>query len=76
MNDFRMVLEKCNLRDLGHRTNHLAWTNRHDDDTFMKERLDQTLANLEWASAYNNTQVESLACINSGHHPLLACILP
>lgn len=51
------------------------WSSKHEDEMFMKERLDKALVNQEWATCYNNSQVESLVVRNYDHKPLLASCL-
>lgn len=44
MLNFRDALERCSLSDLGHVGDPLMWSNKHDDATFIKERLDRAIA--------------------------------
>lgn len=71
MNNFHAAVESCRLFDLGQKCDFYTSINKHDDNTFTKERLDRTLSNQEWASLYNNSLVESHAIYNSYHKPLL-----
>ena len=45
MDLFRQVLVKGSLFDLGWRGDKFTWSNRHEDESFTKERLDRVLAN-------------------------------
>ncbi|KAF5454971.1 hypothetical protein F2P56_024596 [Juglans regia] len=65
-----MALEKGNLSDLGWRGNKFTWSNKHEDDTFTKERSDR-VANPSWAQLYRDYWVEVLAGRSSDHRPLL-----
>lgn len=56
MVQFRVALEECKLSDLGFRGSKFTWTNCRTDGTFIKERLDQAVANREWCEL--NKEVE------------------
>lgn len=45
MENFRRVLEKGNQTDLKWNGSKFTWSDRREDDTFTKERLDKALAN-------------------------------
>ena len=45
---FRQVLEQGRLHDLGWRGEKYTWNNRHEDATYIKERLDIVLATQNW----------------------------
>lgn len=44
MHNFITTFDTCKLFDLGHKGNFFTWRNRHDSDTYTKERLDGALA--------------------------------
>lgn len=71
MESFRMVLEKCNLIDIGWIGSLYTWCNNHYDETFTKERLDRVVANLTWSEFYSNVKVDILAASTSNCKPLL-----
>ncbi|KAF5466912.1 hypothetical protein F2P56_016794 [Juglans regia] len=71
MERFRSALEKGNLSDLGWRGNKFTWSNKHEDDTFTKERLDRAVAIPRWAHLHKDYWVEVLAGRCSDHRPLL-----
>ena len=48
MNNFRNALEEGGLSDLGWEGDKYTWSNRHDNETFIKERLDRVVANQVW----------------------------
>ncbi|KAF5447235.1 hypothetical protein F2P56_032803 [Juglans regia] len=75
MEMFREVLEKGNLTDLGWKGEKFTWCNRHEDESFIKERLDRVVANPEWRAIYNDFRVETLPAVCSDHRPLvLECL--
>lgn len=41
MHDFWIALEHNDLKDLGHVGNFFTWNNKHETNTFTKERLYQ-----------------------------------
>lgn len=47
MEKFISALDKCDLYDIGWKGYKFAWSNRHRDFTFTKERLDHVVANQE-----------------------------
>lgn len=75
MINFRLILEFYNLMDLGHRGDQFTWSNKHEDHTFIKERLDCALANPAWVTFYNHVFVENLLVWNSDHYGIVACCL-
>jgi hypothetical protein len=70
-----MALEDCGLSELGYKDSKFIWTNCHQDGTFMKERLDQAVANKAWSEMHLNGEVHVLAGRSSDHKPLLLKIL-
>lgn len=45
MDNFRLALERNGLVDLGWKNQKFIWSNRHKNETFTKEMLDQVVAN-------------------------------
>lgn len=45
MENSQTTIELCRLFDLGHKGNYFIWSNKYEDDTFTKERLDRAIAN-------------------------------
>ncbi|XP_042974686.1 uncharacterized protein LOC122306319 [Carya illinoinensis] len=75
MDLFRQVLIKGSLFDLGWRGDKYTWSNRHEDASFTKERLDRVLANQQWMEGFANYQVDILTAICSDHKlVLLSCL--
>ncbi|KAF5443040.1 hypothetical protein F2P56_035635 [Juglans regia] len=71
MNMFRNVLERGGLFDLSWRGDKFTWSNKHDNETFTKERLDKVVANLRWKEIYKEGWLEVLTARCSDHRPLL-----
>ncbi|XP_042939568.1 uncharacterized protein LOC122274610 [Carya illinoinensis] len=71
MGMFRRVLEDGNLSDLGWKGDKFTWCNQHEDDTFIKERLDRVVANPEWRAMFDAYRVETLPVVCSDHRPIL-----
>lgn len=74
---FNKTLVGSNLADLVHKGDFFTWSNKHEDNTFTKERLDRAVANLHWMQLYELYQVESLVARSSDHKPIcLTCQHP
>jgi hypothetical protein len=71
MEGFRKALEVGQLGDLGYSGPRFTWSNRRQDGTFTKKRLDRAVANLEWLSRFQYVVVQVLAAQASYHNPLL-----
>ncbi|KAF5477414.1 hypothetical protein F2P56_004054 [Juglans regia] len=70
MNLFRHVVEDGQLFDLGWRGAKFTWSNRHEDSSFTKERLDRALANKEWKKIFTVSSVETMTALCSDHSPI------
>jgi hypothetical protein len=70
MEDFRRVVQECNLGDLGYVGSKFTWSNERESGVHVKERLDRALANPEWGGLYPNTSLEVLPVTTSDHKPL------
>ncbi|XP_042952171.1 uncharacterized protein LOC122289257 [Carya illinoinensis] len=68
---FREVLEEGGLFDLGWRGDKFTWSNKHEDETFTKERLDRAVANSKWMDNHTEGWVEMLVARCSDHRPIL-----
>lgn len=68
---FREVLEGYGLSDLGFIGPRFTWCNNRDDGYFIRERLDQVVANLDWCSRFSFVAVSVLAACASDHNPIL-----
>ncbi|XP_042939567.1 uncharacterized protein LOC122274609 [Carya illinoinensis] len=71
MNQFRGALEDTMLYDLGCRNGFYTWSNRHNDHSFTKERLDRCVANNKWRDMFRSASVQGLSARSSDHLPLL-----
>lgn len=49
-----MTIENINLSYLEHKGDYFTLSNKNEDDTFMKERLDQAFTNLKRIALNNN----------------------
>ncbi|XP_042964718.1 uncharacterized protein LOC122298940 [Carya illinoinensis] len=68
---FREVVENCKLFDLGWEGNKYTWCNRHENETFTKERLDRGLANRRWLEAFPDAKVSTMMALCSDQRPIL-----
>ncbi|XP_042963294.1 uncharacterized protein LOC122297082 [Carya illinoinensis] len=71
MGQFREVLEEKQLTDLGCWGCPFTWSNKHEDHTFTKERLDRFLGNHEWRNIFKKVKVVGLTALFSDHKPIL-----
>jgi exonuclease III len=60
MQDFRDILDQCQLRDLGYRGPWFTWDNRRQGTENIRERLDRAVASNEWMELYPNAMVKHL----------------
>ncbi|XP_042962496.1 uncharacterized protein LOC122296768 [Carya illinoinensis] len=68
--EFRKVVEVCDLRDIHHQGHYFTWSNNRRGRHFTKERIDRALANKEWHELFSNASCTTLAAIQSDHSPL------
>ncbi|XP_035547413.1 uncharacterized protein LOC118348929 [Juglans regia] len=71
MEKFRNALDDGGLRDLRWKGIKYTWSNGHGDETFIKERLDRAVANIEWRIGFDEVQVETVLAWCSDHLPIL-----
>lgn len=71
MEDFKLAIDKNGLIDMGWKNQKFIWFNRHSDDIYTIERLDQLLATRHWLEEFGDTTVEVLVASSSYHCPLL-----
>ncbi|XP_017632781.1 uncharacterized protein LOC108475324 [Gossypium arboreum] len=76
MDEFRRVLEECDLVDMGFHGQKFTWERGNFADTNIRERLDRGLANLEWLNLFNDYFVQNLPHSFSDHCPILIKITP
>lgn len=68
---FQNFLKECELFDLGAKGLQFTWTNRRQDDAFIRERLDRAICNGAWRELCPTAQVCNLKPLGSDHSPLL-----
>lgn len=71
MDQFRRVLEWGNLTNLGWVGNKFSWCNGHEENSFIKERLDRVVANPAWLNICTVVRNEVLVSMCLDHSPLL-----
>uniref|UniRef100_A0A803NDI2 Uncharacterized protein n=1 Tax=Chenopodium quinoa TaxID=63459 RepID=A0A803NDI2_CHEQI len=69
---FRDVVNMCSLRDLGFKGSIFTWERGRTRQTYVRERLDQFLADVGWCSMFPETEVRNLPILNSDHAPIIA----
>jgi len=60
MHSFCEALEECRLCDLGYTDPRFTWSNRCNDKTFTKERLNRAVANIEWCCHFQEVTLVNL----------------
>lgn len=53
MDAFRHAFEINNLFDLGWKCDKFTWSNKYEDDSFTKERLDKVVVNALWTKLFS-----------------------
>ena len=71
MEDFRVALENCELKDLGFTGHKFTWTNRRPGLAHTKQRLDRAMANKGWTEKFPASLVSHLFSHASDHIPIL-----
>ncbi|KAA3469681.1 reverse transcriptase [Gossypium australe] len=71
MEEFRQVLEECQLADLGYSGNWFTWERGNLPKTNIQERLDRGVGNEEWRSLFPDFIVHHLPHSFSDHCPIL-----
>ncbi|KAH1055130.1 hypothetical protein J1N35_033195 [Gossypium stocksii] len=71
MDAFHSTLEFCNLNDVGFIGRWFTWERGRFAHTNIRERLDRSVATLEWMNLFPSFQVEHLSHSFSDHCPLL-----
>jgi hypothetical protein len=70
MESFHSALVDCSLGDLGFKGLKFTWSNIKGTGAFIKERLDQALANPGWCREFPEVDVHVLPVCCSDHKPL------
>jgi exonuclease III len=77
MDKFRSALEFCELDDLGFSGDPYTWRNNsHLADTYIKERLDRAVANMEWRMHFPAYKVINGDPRHSDHRPVIVLLEP
>ncbi|XP_021836344.2 uncharacterized protein [Spinacia oleracea] len=71
MDAFRGAIDGCGLRDLGYKGSIFTWKRGTNPTTYVRERLDRFLADVEWCSAFPNYSVRHFVRYRSDHAPIL-----
>ncbi|KAA3480199.1 reverse transcriptase [Gossypium australe] len=71
MEEFRQVLEECQLADLGYSGNWFTWERGNLPETNIQERFDRGVGNEEWRSLFPDFIVYHLPHSFSDHCPIL-----
>lgn len=71
MHDFRSALSNKGLMDLGWVNHKFTWSNRHNDNTYTRERLDRVVVYKLWLENFVDNRVEVLTTSTSDHLPIL-----
>ena len=70
MEQFREVLDECNLLDLGFSRNKFTWSRTYPNGGMVWERLDRAVCTMEWYDLFLSTSVQTLTCVSSDHNPI------
>lgn len=72
MDHFKEALEFCSLTDLGFEGDVFTWrNNNHRCEGYIRERLDQAIANVEWRSSFPGLWVINGDHRHSNHRPVV-----
>jgi hypothetical protein len=74
--EFRNCLNVCNMIDLGFSGPKFTWSNCHDMNFLIMERLDRVLANPDWWILFPEASVTHLTRTHSDHCPVLLTLCP
>jgi exonuclease III len=74
--EFRNCLNACNMIDLGFSGPKYTWSNCHDMNSLIMERLDRVLANPDWKILFPEASVSHLTRTHSDHCPVLLNLCP
>ncbi|XP_042954664.1 uncharacterized protein LOC122291085 [Carya illinoinensis] len=75
MEVFREALVKNELFDLGWVGDKYTWSNRHEENSFIKERLDRVVVNVGWSDLFKNAEVEVMQARSSDHKPIMLTVI-
>jgi exonuclease III len=71
MMDFREILSKCDLHDLGF--SGLPWTydNKQKGEKNVRVQLDRAVASSDWKQSFPGARVQHIVSSRSDHSPIL-----
>lgn len=75
INDFRSVVNKCQLVDLGYSEFFFTWSNWRKAN-IVYARLDYFLANQQWLSLFSSSVVVHLNEGSLNHLPIYCYVIP
>ena len=77
MEEFREFMGEGGFVDLDNTGLFYTWANNHLDRTFMEQRLDRAMVDLEFLGAWDRIAVHAGARVDSDHSPLfVSCMEP
>uniref|UniRef100_A0A2N9ERH6 CCHC-type domain-containing protein n=1 Tax=Fagus sylvatica TaxID=28930 RepID=A0A2N9ERH6_FAGSY len=74
--EFRNCLNACNMIDLGFSGPKYTWSNCHDMNSLIMEKLDRVLANSDWRILFPEVSVTHLPRTHSDHCPVFLNLCP
>ncbi|KAK2662512.1 hypothetical protein Ddye_001086 [Dipteronia dyeriana] len=69
--NFRAVLDDCDLQDLGFTGSVYTWSNKKTDTDLVQERLDRCVSDFQWRNLFPASRVRHLEFWRSDHRPIL-----
>jgi len=76
INLFCDYVKQCGFIDLGYSGPAYTWTNKRFSTSPTFQRLDRSLANVEWCTAYPRTTMYHLPMLCGDHAPILTMLDP
>src|SRR5438128_7139455 len=71
MDQFKSCLDDCGLVDLGYSSPSFTWSNKQNDDSLVRVRLDRAVVNGAFATMFDDCQVENVITTTSDHYAVL-----
>lgn len=71
MQEFRDIINKCELFDPGYIGAEFTWCNNHVNGEMIWERLDRFLMDAEMQNKCSSVKVFHLPCVASDHRPIM-----
>ena len=75
MEDFRKILDWCELKNIWFQGQEFTWSNCRDGSNLIQERLDGGVHSFEWGMLFSNSFIRHLNFNFSDHRPLLVEVL-